>query len=48
MGRPLVKNRTVALVGGILLVVAGMWLLYDAYEARGIDKPFAMRFLPGF
>jgi hypothetical protein len=44
--RPWVANRTVALIGGIALTLAGSLLLYDAYEHRGTSRPFALRFLP--
>lgn len=45
--RPVVRNRNTALWGGIALLIAGSWLLYDAYEGRGRQRPFAVRFLPG-
>jgi hypothetical protein len=32
---------------GIACVVAGSWLLYDAYEARGRSKPWVAKLLPG-
>lgn len=47
MTRPLIGDRRVALVAGIALVVAGAFLLTDAYEHRGRVRPFALRFLPG-
>ena len=46
MSRPRVPDRRTALVGGVLLVSLGAWLLYDAYEARGRSRPFALRLLP--
>jgi hypothetical protein len=45
--RPLVANQSVAIALGAAFIVAGAYLLYDAYEARGADRPFALRFLPG-
>lgn len=30
---------------GLVLMAAGAYLLYDAYEGRGRERPFAMRFL---
>lgn len=42
-----VHNRKRALWGGVVMVAVGSWLLYDAYEARGRNRPFALRFLPG-
>lgn len=47
MSKPVVPDRRAALLGGITLITLGAWLLYDAYEARGRSRPFAMRFLPG-
>lgn len=32
---------------GIALTVAGSWLLYEAYEARGRSRPWLSRLLPG-
>lgn len=32
---------------GVVFLVAGSYLLYDAYEARGRTKPFALKWLPG-
>lgn len=47
MNRPVVKDRQTALLGGIALLVLGSALLYDAYENRGRNRPFALKFLPG-
>jgi hypothetical protein len=38
--------RTERLVGFALLV-AGSYLLYDAYEGRGASRPFLTKLLPG-
>lgn len=46
MSKPLVANRNVALLGGVVLTVAGALLLHDAFERRGKSRPFALRFLP--
>lgn len=45
MGRPLVKDRQLALYGGLALTLAGALLLRDAWEARGQPRPWAMRLL---
>lgn len=41
------QDRSTALVVGVALLCAGSYLVWDAYEGRGISRPFAMRFLPG-
>jgi hypothetical protein len=47
MSGPLVKDAGTAKLLGIVCVLAGSYLLYDAYEARGRSKPWAAKFLPG-
>lgn len=37
--RPWIANRTTEIGLGLLAVVAGFCLLWDAYEGRGIPKP---------
>jgi hypothetical protein len=44
--RPVVPDRRAAQLAGVVMVAAGAWLLYDAYEARGQSRPFLMRLLP--
>lgn len=44
--RPWVRDRRLALWGGVLLLSLGSALLYDAYEGRGRQRPFVTRFLP--
>jgi hypothetical protein len=43
----MIRDREKALWGGIAAIIAGSWLLYDAYEARGRKRPFIAKFLPG-
>jgi hypothetical protein len=43
---PVVHDRRLALWGGVLMLCAGSFLLYDAYEGRGRTRPFVTRFLP--
>lgn len=43
MTRPLVRNRTVALYGGLAMFVGGAVLLHDAYEGRGRPTPWWAR-----
>jgi hypothetical protein len=45
--KPVVKDRRVALYGGIAAIILGSALLYDAYENRGKSRPFATKLLPG-
>lgn len=44
---PMIRDRNTALLGGIVLLVAGSVLLYDAYEARGRTRPWIAKLLPG-
>lgn len=47
MRRPFVANRHHAIAIGLVLFVAGLFFLYDAYERRGRQVPRALRpFLP--
>lgn len=47
MSKLMVKDRDVALWGGVGAIVLGSWLLHQAYEARGRSRPFVTKFLPG-
>jgi hypothetical protein len=47
MSQPVIRDARTAKLLGVACVIAGSWLLYDAYEARGKSKPFAMKWLPG-
>jgi len=42
-GRPLIRNRDTALYIGLACWIAGGVLLWDAWEHRGIQRPWAMR-----
>jgi hypothetical protein len=44
---PVIPDRRTAQLAGVGFICLGAFLLYDAYEARGRSRPFAMRFLPG-
>jgi hypothetical protein len=44
--KPWVRDRKVALWGGVIAYTVGTLLVYDAYEGRGRVRPFATRFLP--
>lgn len=42
MSRPaLIRDRGVELALGVALFLAGAWLIHDAYEGRGKNRPFA-------
>jgi hypothetical protein len=40
-------NHQQKVVAGCALIVAGAWVLHEAYEASGRKRPFAIKFLPG-
>jgi hypothetical protein len=42
---PVIPDRRTAQLAGVVLLVAGAYCLYDAYEGRGRPRPFLMRFL---
>lgn len=43
MGRPLVRDRNLALYLGLAAWLAGGILLWDAWENRGQDRPLIVR-----
>jgi len=43
----IVKNAKTERLIGYSLVIAGLYLVYDAYEKRGQRRPFFARLLPG-
>ena len=45
--KPKVRDRQIALWGGIAALCRGSYLIYDAYEGRGRQRPWTVRFLPG-
>lgn len=47
MGAVKVHDRRLAQWGGYAAVLAGSWLLWQAYEARGRSRPWPIKFLPG-
>lgn len=47
MTRPIVPDRQAAQLLGVTFVCVGAWLLYDAYDARGRQRPFWLKLLPG-
>lgn len=45
--QPIVRDRQTALYLGVGLYLAGSLFLWDAFEHRGADRPFLLRWLPG-
>lgn len=45
--KPYIHDRRTAQVAGVVMISVGAWLLYDAYERRGRNRPFALKLLPG-
>jgi hypothetical protein len=45
--RPFLADRRASLLGGLVLVTAGAFLLRDAYERRGKSRPWLLRLVPG-
>lgn len=45
MNRPLVRDRQLALYGGLAATLLGALLLHDAWEARGRPRPWPMKLL---
>lgn len=39
-------KREHALYAGVAALMLGAVLLHDAYEGRGVDRPFWVKFLP--
>lgn len=42
-----ISDRRLALIAGYSGIILGALALYDAYENRGVRRPFATKFLPG-
>jgi hypothetical protein len=42
-----VRDRRLALWGGVALLTVGSLLLHDAFEGRGKSRPWLTKFLPG-
>jgi hypothetical protein len=44
---PLIPDRRAALFIGYGGILVGAWALWEAYEKRGVKRPFMTKFLPG-
>jgi hypothetical protein len=44
---PHLANHNHALAVGAACLIAGTWFIYDAYERRGVRRPWTLHFLPG-
>lgn len=42
MRRPVIRDKTTAVLVGGALLVAGFYVLYDAWEGRGGRKPWLL------
>jgi hypothetical protein len=40
-------SRQTALIVGYGGILVGAWALWEAYEKRGVKRPFLTKFLPG-
>jgi len=40
-----IRDHHTAVLVGLVLTASGAWVLYDAYEGRGKQRPFYLRFL---
>ena len=47
MAGPKIHDQGTAVFLGVLLLTAGAYCIYDAYDARGARRPFALHFFPG-
>lgn len=43
----LIRDRRTALIVGYGGILVGAYALWEAYEKRGVRRPFATKFLPG-
>jgi hypothetical protein len=46
-GGPKIRDQKTAVFFGVALLTAGAYCIYDAYDARGARRPFALHFFPG-
>lgn len=46
MTRRPIRDRHLELSAGVACFLAASWLIWDAYEGRGRNRPFLARFLP--
>jgi hypothetical protein len=44
---PLVRDHGTAVLLGLAAITLGAYLIYDAYEGRGRQRPFWLKFAPG-
>lgn len=47
MTGPKIRDQRQAVLLGAAFLIAGTWAMYQAYDARGARRPFALHFLPG-
>jgi hypothetical protein len=44
---PFIRDQQLALIIGYAGIILGALALWDAYEARGRQRPFMVKLLPG-
>lgn len=44
---PKIADKQTAVLLGAACLIAGTWCMYQAYDARGARRPWALHFLPG-
>jgi uncharacterized membrane protein HdeD (DUF308 family) len=45
--KPIFQSSQTSLILGIGASIAGVWLIYDAFDGRGKDRPFWVSLFPG-
>lgn len=40
-------TRDLQILAGAACLIAGFWLLHQAFDARGVARPFWLHFVPG-
>lgn len=40
-------SRDLQILAGIAAIVVGFWLLHQAFDAQGRNRPFWLHFVPG-
>lgn len=46
-GGPRIQDRRTEVLVGAVLLIAGSWFMWDAYDGRGRRRPWGLSLLPG-